>query len=155
MKAWIEKNIEVEVAGLIVDVHTVLEYIFFSMLYKNFLESFMRIHKLHISTLAQGLAMTSYEKPIAKFLSSGVVRVVRNNESYFDRWKTWEDYDHPETGFRSVIKRELEDVLERNRQQVEDRLETETSAHMLATLSTTTSVSIADNIFLFIDNFVR
>ena len=58
-----------------------------------------------------------------KFLSSGLVKVVRNDESYFDKWKTWEEYDHPETGFRSIIKRELEDFREGHRQQVEERLE--------------------------------
>ena len=51
---------EVEDAGLVVDVHTVLEHVSSSLSDKNFLESFLRLHKLQIGTLAQGLAMTCY-----------------------------------------------------------------------------------------------
>ena len=33
--------------------------------------------------------MTSYKRPIPKFFSTGIVKVVHNNESYFDKWKTY------------------------------------------------------------------
>lgn len=119
------------------------------------MNNFLRIYKLKINTLNQGLAMTSYERSVPKALSTGTLKVVRNDDSYFDRLKLWDDYDHPETGFRDVLKSALDDFSASHREQMEEHLVPGSSAYTLASLSATASVSICGSIFQFLDDYVR
>jgi hypothetical protein len=55
--------------GLVVDLHTVSEHFQANVSGGEFLKNFERVHKLEISTLAQGCSMTSFKQPIPKFLA--------------------------------------------------------------------------------------
>ena len=65
--------------------------------------------KLKIETVAQGLANLSYERLVPKTLSFGTLRVVKNDQLFLDKVKAWKDFDHPETGIREVLIKEMED----------------------------------------------
>ena len=82
---WIKTNIAIYDVGLIVDHHTVMEHILSALEGEDFINSFLKIHTLKIETITQGLAMINFERPVPKFLSSGYVRVIKDNSSYLDK----------------------------------------------------------------------
>ena len=106
---WMMENIAVDDVGLILDPHTVMENImYFSLEGEGLMKSFLNIYKLRIDTLSQGLAISSYEKPAPKVLSTGSLQVIRNDQPYLDKIKRWDDFDHPQTGLKEVFNKALE-----------------------------------------------
>ena len=93
-RAWLEQNMAPEWGNvsLVVDVHTCMEHVFSSLQGEEFLSKFIKVHKLDIQTIAQGLAMSSYETSIPKIYNSGKFRVIKDNASHLDNVKTWEDF---------------------------------------------------------------
>ena len=99
--------------------------------------------------------MTSFEKSILKVLSTGNIKVIKDDSSYLDKIQTWSDWDFPETGIRQTLKDELDNFSKSHLQQISDRLDPSTPAYLLASLSVTNSVGILEDIIIFMDDFVK
>jgi hypothetical protein len=67
--------------GLVVDPHMVFEHIHANTLGGEFVKNFERVHKVNISTLAQGYLMSSFEQAIPKFLSKGGSVIISKDDS--------------------------------------------------------------------------
>ena len=144
-----------EDVGLIVDPHTVIENVHFTLEGEAFIKAFLNVYKLKIETVSQRLAILSYEKPVSKILSTGAVKVIKNDMSFLDRIKTWDDFDHPETGTREILLHELDDSETSHQRQITDKLDPGSMAYTLATVWTTHSVAICQDIIKSMDELVR
>ena len=69
----------VENVGLVVDPHTLLEHIASSIRGEDFMTYFCKLYKLKIDTISQGLSMTSFERPVPIFFSSGNIKVIKDD----------------------------------------------------------------------------
>jgi hypothetical protein len=67
--AWIEAKMSSHPAGLIVDIHVVLERIHHSMSNISTLSVMQQLVKIKVQSIADGLAITSYNQKIPKFFS--------------------------------------------------------------------------------------
>jgi hypothetical protein len=81
-RAWISTHVASEDIGLVVDPHTVFEHIYANVSGGEFLKNFEQVHKLDISTLAQGYSMSSFEQAIPKVLSKAGLVVIQDDSSY-------------------------------------------------------------------------
>ena len=102
--AWIHSKISTDDVGLIADPHTVMEHVFSSLEGGGFMDSFLKLYKLKIETITQGLSMISFEKSIQKMLSTGNIKTIKDDSSYLDKIQTWSDWNFPETGIRQTLK---------------------------------------------------
>ena len=73
---------------MIVDPHTVMENIYSVIHGEDFLNIFLKLHKLQVDILECGLSIFSYERPIPKLLSSGKGGVVKDDDSFLGKVKT-------------------------------------------------------------------
>ena len=73
------------------------------------MKAFLNVFKFKIKTVCQGLAISNDETPMSKALSTGALKVVKNNNSCLDKIKTWNDFDHSETVIRETLLKELQD----------------------------------------------
>jgi len=112
-----------------------MENVYSSIHGEDFLNSFLKLHKLKINTLEYGLCVSSYEKSVPKLLSSEKGGVVKDDDLYLDTLKTWDDFDRIETGLHGVWKTELEDFSTTHQTQINDRLGSGSPASTLATMS--------------------
>ena len=119
------------------------------------MNSFLKLYKLKIETITQGLSTTSFEKLIPKILSTGNTKVIKDDSSYLDKIQTWSDWDFSEIGIRQTLKDELDNFSKSHLQQISDRLDPSASAYLIASLSVTNSVGILEDIIIFMDNLVK
>jgi hypothetical protein len=153
--AWISLHVSIEDVGLVVDPHTVFEHIYANMTGGEFLKNFERVHKLEISTLAQGYSMSSFEQPIPKIFSKAGTVVIKDDSSYLSRVVTWDDWDYPDTGLRACLSQELEIFSRSHRSEIENTLDQESRVYSVACLALSDSVSIIEALIKFIDDFVK
>jgi hypothetical protein len=153
--AWISLHVAVNDVGLVVDPHTVFEHIFANLSGGEFLKNFERVHKLEISTLAQGYSMSSFEQPIPKLFSKAGTTVIKDDSSYLSRIVTWDDWDYPDTGLRHCLTQELVIFNRSHRSEIENTLDQESRVYAIACLALSDSVSIIEAIIKFIDDFVK
>ena len=113
------------------------------------------MHILDIQTIAQGLAMSSYETSIPKIYSSGKFKVVKDDGSHLDNVKTWEDFDQPETGIKASVTKALEEFAVSHQTQIDDNLEMGSTVYNVATLSLSVSVAVCEEFLKFWEEFVR
>ena len=119
------------------------------------MNSFLKLYKLKIETITQGLSTTSFEKLIPKILSTGNTKVIKDDSSYLDKIQTWSDWDFPETIIGQTLKDKLDNLSKFHLQQISNRLDPSTSVYILTSLSVTNSVDILEDISIFMDNFSK
>jgi hypothetical protein len=155
--AWLSTNVPTAEVGLIVDPHTVFEYIYGEQNGDDFFKSFERVHKLQIETLSQGCAMMSFQRPVPKFFWAGGTTVVRDRSSFFDKISSWGEWDHPHTGYRDTLKRGLSDFATAHRETIDIAFgeEAMSNAYAVAILSLDESVSIIEAWISFTDDYVK
>jgi hypothetical protein len=154
-RSWISSHVASEDIGLVVDPHTVFEHIHANVSGGEFLKNFERVHKLDISTLAQGYSMSSFEQAIPKFLSKAGSVVIKDDSSYLSRIPTWSDWDYPDTGLRQSLTQELEIFHRSHRLEIENTLDQESRVYTVACLALSHSVSIIEALVKFMDDFVK
>ena len=152
---WINSEMSVSAAGLIVDPHIVMEHVMANVAGGKFLDIFLKTHKLHIHNLAQGYAMSSYEQPVPKFFSSGSLKVIMGDTSHLDKIPTWDEWDYPTTGLRDVLKKELETFQSGHTKMINNTLSRGSAGHTLSTLSMTESVGVLKGLITFFDDFMK
>jgi hypothetical protein len=133
----------------------VFEHILANVSGGEFLKKFERVHKLNISTLAQGYSMSSFEQAIPKFLSTGGSVVIKDDSSYLSKISSWSDWDYPDTGLRQTLTDELEIFKSSHRSEMENTLDQESRVYTVTCLALSNSVSIIEALVKFIDNFVK
>ena len=139
----------------LVDPHTVFENLFHTLDGQGFLKTFQAINKLSIGTLSRSSAMTSFERPMPKLFSTGVSKVIRMPESHFDKMLSYEDWILSESGLLAIHKDLLSDFESSHRASIQDQLEEGSAARLVAMLLLSESISIIDNLFKFMEEYMK
>jgi hypothetical protein len=83
--AWLVCHLPAHHCGLIVDVHVVLEHIQAQSFGQDSIKTLESLIKLKIKTMADGLAMTSFEQKMPRFFKKSTShKVVKDEASHFD-----------------------------------------------------------------------
>jgi hypothetical protein len=106
--AWLMIHLPSHHCGLIVDVHIVMEHIQVQSFGQDSIKTLESLIKLKIKTMADGVAMTSFEQKILSFFKKAMThKVIKDDASYFDTILNFEEWDAPGSGFRVQLKSEL------------------------------------------------
>ena len=107
--SWLEKELPHHPAGLIVDAHMVFERIFYNMdNTDSTLARLQQCYKIKVTTIADGVAIASFDSKIPKFFSgSHGHKVVKTDGSFLDAIASYQEWDDPGTGYRLRLQEEL------------------------------------------------
>jgi hypothetical protein len=142
--------------GLIVDVHMVMEHIQATISGQDSLGRLEKLYKLKIRTLADGLAMTSFETKVPRYFSlSSVHKVVKQDASYFETIGTYDEWDAPVSGFWARLKEELVTFRAAHQDNIDETLDRDTIGYAMATMALTESVAWLEGFIVFLDNYHR
>jgi hypothetical protein len=131
--AWLVLNMPDHHCGLVVDVHMVMEHIQAAITGTDSISMSDTLFKLKIKTLADGLAMKSFETKVPRYFSqSSVHKVVKHDASHFETIATFEEWDTPISGFCTQLK---------DRDNIDELLNRESIGYAIATMALTESVS--------------
>jgi hypothetical protein len=115
-----------------------------------------KLFKLKIKTLADGLAMKSFETKVPRYFSqSSVHKVVKHDTSHFETIATFEEWDTPISGFRTRLKGELQTFQAAHRDNIDESLNRESIGYAVATMALTKSVSWLEGYIVFLDDYYR
>jgi hypothetical protein len=154
--AWLVLNMSEHHCGLVVDVHMVMEHIQASIAGQDSINRLEKMFKLKIKTLADGLAMTSFETKVPRYFSqTSVHKVVKNDASYFETIGNHDEWDSPISGFRARLKEELSTFRAAHQDNIDEALERDTMGYAVATMALTDSVSWLEGFIVFLDDYHR
>jgi hypothetical protein len=111
--------------------------------------------KIKLSTVSEGIAISSFESPIPKFFSAPGPRVIKMNESYWSRIACWADWEEPNTGCKITLFDTLSQFRTAHKQAIDIQLESGSTFHNLCTLSLTDSVAFIEAFLTHIENWQR
>jgi hypothetical protein len=143
--------------GWIVDPHIVMEHVHYSVTSKDTLKRLESIYKLKLHTIAQRLAVSSFENRVPKFFSkASAYKVIKDDSSYFDAIPTFADWDEKDNGWRDKLEEELVSF----QTSMEDGISLQfgpgtPSYYHLASLSVTRSVGWLRGLKDFIDEYYK
>jgi hypothetical protein len=109
--------------GLVVDLHMVMEHIQAAIAGQDSISRLEKLFKLKIKTLADGLAMTSFETKVPWYFSQiSVHKVVKHDASHFETISTFEEWDASISGFRARLKEELSTFRAAHQENIDEAL---------------------------------
>jgi hypothetical protein len=154
--AWLVQNMPDHHCGLVVDVHIVMEHIHTAIAGQDSISMLEKLMKLKVKTLADGLAMKSYENKIPRYFSQASVhKVVKHDASHFENIATYEEWDTPITGFRARLKEELQTFREAHLENLDETLRRDSVAYSIANMALTDAVAWLEGFVVFIDEYHR
>jgi hypothetical protein len=154
--AWLVINMPGHHCGLIVDVHTVFEHIQIQSFGQDSIKTMESLSKLKIKTMADGIAMTSFEQKIPRFFKKAAVhKVVRDDSSHFDTIVSYDEWDAPGSGFRVQLKDELVTFRAAHLEIIDSVLDRDSKARAIASMALTESVSWIEGFIVFLDDYHR
>jgi ubiquinone biosynthesis protein UbiJ len=154
--AWLMIHMPAHHCGLIVDVHTVLEHIQVQSFGQDSIKTLESLIKLKIKTMADGLAMTSFEQKLPRFFKKGTThKVIKNDASHFDTIASFDEWDAPGSGFRVQLKEELVTFRAAHLENIDNALDRDSIACAVATMALTESVAWIEGFIVFIDDYHR
>jgi hypothetical protein len=154
--AWLMIHMPAHHCGLIVDVHTVLEHIQVQSFGQDSIKTLESLIKLKIKTMADGLAMTSFEQKVPRFFKKATThKVIKDDASHFDTISTFDEWDSPGSGFRVQLKDELVTFRAAHLENIDNALERDSIACAVATMALTESVSWVEGFIVFLDDYHR
>jgi hypothetical protein len=94
--------------------------------------------KIEMKDMSQGVAVSSFDQQLPKLLSEApTYGVIKHDESYFDRIKSYRDWEEPHTGFRDRLKQDLNAYELSHKQMVADNTKPGSPLQAAASLSRT------------------
>jgi hypothetical protein len=156
--AWLVINVPGHHWGLVVDVHMVMEHVQASSIAagQDSIVRLEKIFKLKILTLADGLAMSSFEAKVPRyFLQMSVHKVVKPDASYFDNIGSYDKWDAPISGFPARLKEELSTFRSAHQDNIDETLKHDTMDYAIATMTLIESMVWLEGFIVFINNYHR
>jgi hypothetical protein len=102
--AWLEIKQRRHQSGLIVDVHMVFEHIFHSCNGIDSLGILEKLYKIKVLTIADSLAMTSFDAKTPKYFSKlKGHHVLKLDASYFDTISSRADWSNGAAGYKKKL----------------------------------------------------
>ena len=142
--------------GLIVDVHVVLEHVQAQSFGHDSIKTLQSLAKLKIKTMADSLAMTSFEQKVPRFFKkSAAHKVVKDDASHFDTVVSFDEWDAPGSGFRLQLKDDLVTFRAAHLELIDNVLERDSLAYAIANMALTESVSWVEGFIVFLNDYHR
>jgi hypothetical protein len=156
VNAWLMIHMPAHRCGLIVDVHIVMEHIQVQSFGQDSIKTLESLFKLKIKTMADGLAMTSFEQKIPRFFKKAMThKVVKDDASFFDTILNFDEWDAPGSGFRVQLKEELVTFRAAHLENIDNALERDSIAYAVATIALTELVAWIEGFIVFLDDYHR
>jgi hypothetical protein len=154
--AWLAIHLPSYSCGLIVDVHVVFEHIHSQIFGIDSIKTSESLIKLKVKTMADSLAMTSFEQKVPRFFKKSTThKVIKDDASHFDTIPSNDDWDAPGSGFRALLKEELVTFRAAHLELIDSALERDSIAYAVARMALTESVSWVDGFIVFLDDYQR
>jgi hypothetical protein len=154
--AWLMIHMPAHHCGLVVDVHTVFEHIQVQSFGQDSIKTLESLIKLKIKTMADGLAMTSFEQKLPRFFKKATAhKVIKDDASHFDTIASFDEWDSPGSGFRVQLKDELVTFRAAHLENIDNALERDSIACAVATMALTESVTWIEGFIVFLDDYHR
>jgi hypothetical protein len=142
--------------GWILDPHIVMEHIYYSVTAEDTLKRLESIYKLKLVTIAQGLAVSSFENKVPKFFSkASAYKVIKDDSSYFDAIPSFADWDEKDNGWRDKLEEELVSLQSSMEDNIALQFGAGTPAYNLASLSVTRSLGWIRGLEDFMDEYYK
>jgi hypothetical protein len=135
--AWVDIHMPDYKFGLIVDVHMVFEHL--SSLSAKTITTLQQLIKIDMKDMSQGVA------------EAAGYTVVKTDESFFDKVKTYREWEEPHTGYRDRLKNDLTSFDLAHKQLVVDNTDPGSALQGAASMPRTYSVSWIEAFIVFID----
>jgi hypothetical protein len=133
-----------------------MEHVYASIEGQEVIGQLQKQIKLGILTLADGLAMSSFQTKLPRFFSKqGAHTVIKNDSSFFSEVTTWDEWDSPMTGFRACMKEALTSFRTSHQGNIDDTLERDSLVYAISTMALTESVSWLEGFIVFLDDYYR
>jgi hypothetical protein len=155
--SWLEKELPRHPAGLIVDAHMVFERIFYNMDNTDTLARLQQCYKIKVSTISDGVAITSFDSKIPKFFSrSHGHKVVKTDGSFLDAIASYQEWDDPGTGYRLRLQEELANFEDIHGTYLEEYFAYEPGqGYAISRLALTESMGWIEGFITFMDTYYR
>jgi hypothetical protein len=154
--AWLEIHLPSHHCGLIVDVHVVFEHVHAQIFGTDSIKTSQSLIKLRVKTMADSLAMTSFEQKVPRFFKKSMMhKVIKDDASHFDTIVSNEEWDAAGSGFRAQLKEELLTFRAAHLELIESVLERDSIAYAVATMALTESLAWVEGFIVFLDEYQR
>jgi hypothetical protein len=155
--SWLEKELPHHPSGLIVDAHMVFERVFYNMDNTDTLARLQQCYKIKVTTIADGVAITSFDSKIPKFFSrSHGHKVVKTDGSFLDAIASYQEWDDPGTGYRLRLQEELANFEDIHGTYLEEYFAYEAGqGYAISRLALTESMGWIEGFITFIDTYYR
>jgi hypothetical protein len=154
--AWMDVHQPDFSFGLIIDAHIVFEHVHMKL--SNDQGSTTRLQglkKLNMTNLNQGMAFTSFDHRAPRYFTDNLVLSrTKTDDSFFDKIKTYREWNKPSFGFRDRFKMELALYAQEHKQAVSDHplCSPGSALYNVASTSRTLAIAWIESFFLFIDD---
>jgi hypothetical protein len=155
--SWLEKELPHHPSGLIVDAHMVFERIFYNMDNSDTLQRLQQCYKIKVTTIADGVAITSFDSKMPKFFSrSHGHKVVKSDGSFFDAIGSYQEWDDPATGYRLRLQEELSNFEDIHGTYLDEYFSHESGqGYSVSRLALTESMAWIEGFITFMDTYYR
>ena len=150
--AWLELHMPTGNFGYLIDFHTLMEHIHHAISGVDSLKQLQNVYKLKLSTIAEALAVTSFEVSSPRFLSAtGSHTVIDNETSYFTHIKSYKSWNDPSSGFKYRWKKEMERFRRGHLHTIKEKLSIRNPLYNLATSSLSESIAWTTGLINYVD----
>ena len=156
--SWYAINVPHDNLGLVVDFHTVMENIYNKSSRFDVIKKLEHVYKIELSDISQATSMASFESCLPKVFmkdSTGEHNATKNNESYFTKVKSFDDYDLPHDGLKARINKYLQIFVGSQINKIHNNLEASDPFYTVATLSLNTSTTFITSLLNFMETTYR
>jgi hypothetical protein len=148
---WLEMHSSEYNFSLVVDVHMVFEKLYSAS--AKTVCTLQQLKKIDMRDMSQEVTVSSFDHRLPKLLTDAPgYQAVKEDESYFEKIKTYKDWETPHTGFRDHLKAELNSFELSHKLLVENNKRLSSPLQAVASLSRTHSLSWISEFIIFIDD---
>jgi hypothetical protein len=154
--AWLETEAQRHQAGLVVDTHMLFEHVYHAINGIDTIAVMEKLNKIKVLCIADGVAMTSFDKKTPKYFSkSQGHQVLQFDSSYFDVITSFSDWSDVATGFKMRLQEGMAEFQVSHASFIDQAAEIGSKIHTLAHSMLTESVAWIIGFIQFVDEYYR
>lgn len=153
--AWLHTNHALDDFGLLVDPHMVMEHIYQQLAEEDILKSLQTFYKLKIEDINQGIAITSFQNKIWRFLDPSSMQTVPKDKSYFANIPDFKVWSRTIDGKKKIFKQQLTEFVKNHKQHLENKLSVNDPMYQLALHSLLETKTFVLGLFEFMERLYQ
>jgi hypothetical protein len=119
----------------------------------HILSKLQHLHKINVTDLSQGIAMSSYEAEVPKIFTKEQAlnyHVIQANESYFSNIKSFETWYQPSKGMKAKLEEHLQLFRDSQMERI-SQISSSSPLYQVAVMSVSDSISSITNLIRFME----